>query len=336
MEDEQAVAGSDSGDTLYQTIEDAARALAKAELPPEEQTTEDEDGTEQETVKDDPETSEDNQSDDEDGSDDAEDKDQDVETDEGDSEDESDVVATLADGTELTQDELENRVMMQADYTRKTQQLAEDRKVLETERTDTQEMLQQSQTAFQNIVSYVESILPPDPDVALAGTNAEAYTYQKALREAALNELQNVMGAGAPLQEAGQAFTDQDFKRVQESEKTKLLEQMPELKDPPKRAAFDANVLSTGQDFGFTKEEIAGTVDSRLLLMTHYARLGKIAEKNRNNAKKSSIKKPIPLKGRAANHAASTRKPSDAKKRFNQDSSIANATALLLETEASP
>jgi hypothetical protein len=116
--------------------------------------------------------------------------------------------------------------------------------------------------------------------------------------------------------------------RWQAEQKGKLAQAMPHLADPAKYEAFRSTVVKAAmEDFGFSQAEADTTYDARVMQLVHYARLGKLAEKNRQNAKRrvetpkqarTQVKAPDP-----------NQKASELKRRFQRTGSFEDALKLL-------
>lgn len=295
-------------DREYDNLDDAAAALKDMEEgPDEEEPTEPEEPEETEADEDEAEE----------------------ETDDGDEEESEagDAVVTLPDGETMTVSELmelRGNGLRQADYTAKTTELAQQRKALEAERGQYAERLQFAETAMQNLAGYLEGLIPPEPSLQLAQSDPSSYQYQRALRESAIGELQKlVQMKGGIDQHKGQA-SEADQHRYREAEQAKLVKAMPHLSDPLKRTAFDQAVKETAIEFGFSEQEAAGVADARVLQLVHYARLGKRAEHNRNNAKKR-VETPKQGKAKPAQQTASDQRNREAMRRLSKTGSYEDA-----------
>ena len=237
---------------------------------------------------------------DDDGEDQGDDSDEDPEAEAEDEEsDEADAIVELPDGETLTLSEiadLQANGLRGIDYTHKTEALAREREAVEETKTQYTERLQYAETALQNIAGFVQGLIPAEPDIQLAQTNPAAYTQQKAVREAAILELNKLTTIGRDVAGHKSEASDADTQAYRNGESAALAKAMPHLADPVKKAAFDKAVAETAQEFGFSAEEIAETADHRGLQLVHYARMGKRSEQNRNNAKR---RVQTPSKGKA-------------------------------------
>lgn len=245
---EQANTATDD-DQTFDTIEDALEALA-----------DNEDVTEEPQAEDEPE------------------------------EESEDDTVELDDGTTATLEELKEAKLkekaFQADYTRKTQEVAQERKAVEATKAQLNERTEYIESVVQNLSAYLEKLIPADPPLSLAQTDPGRYQYQRALRENAIAELNQLVQVKERIDTHKQAVSTEEFKAYQDREQAALLKKRPELSDPARRAAFDETVKATALSLGFTEAEIAQTADHRILDLVYLARIGQKAIENRNNAKR--------------------------------------------------
>ncbi len=252
------------------TLEAALGALGDDDEPLDEQTADDEgDFDEDEELSDADETEED-----------------------ADFEDGDEVLVAMPGGEELPLGELKRGYLRHRDYTHKTEDVARAREIVEDMHDTYVERNQSLQNAFQNLTEFVGGMIPAEPDVSLARTDPGRYQEAMALRDRAIRDVQGLLQAKQEVDESAYIADSEDFARMVAGEDGALVQAMPVLKDPGRRAAFDAANRQTAQEFGFSDEEISTTIDHRILQLVHYARLGKIAETNRKNAARRINDKP--------------------------------------------
>lgn len=303
------VADDDVEDRSFDNLDDAAAALAADSTEGDEAEAEANDEDEAETEGDEPDEDDESEDEAEDEGDDA------VE------------MVTLKDGTQIPISEIESGAYRQADYTRKTTELAREREEVESLKSQYEERTQSFQQTFQKLTNFVEGLVPPAPPLELARSDPSQYQYQVALRQQALSELQGLMQVQEEAQGQLQGAQQQDYEKYKATEDQKLAEVLPDLKDPAKRAKFDEDLRKTGVEFGFTAEEVDSTPDHRIRQALHYARLGKIAEQNRQNAKR---RVEAPKKGPQAAPAPAPRRNKSATKRLRETGSIDDAVRALM------
>lgn len=192
----------------------------------------------------------------------------------------------LDNGDTVTLDELTDGYLRQADYTRKTTEIAREREAVAEERTVHAERANFTEQVLQGLIGFAERLVPPQPDMELMHTDPMAYQTQLLLRQQAEQEVRNLFQVQNIIGQHSQEGHNGDLERMRAVESDKLLAAMPHLSDPARRTAFDDANRKTALEFGFTEEEIGQAMDHRILRLVHYARLGKKAESNRNNAQR--------------------------------------------------
>ena len=211
---------------------------------------------------------------------------------ESDFEDSDSVSVTLGDGEQVQLGELKKGYFRNKDYTHKTEALAQERKSVDAQRESYSQNAQLIQNVYHSLAQFLESALPPEPNIGLLQSDPNQYQYQQAVRNAAIAELQTAYDASQQATSTIQSVNADELARVRSTEDAKLLAAMPMLKEPGRRAVFDATNKKTALDFGFSDQDVGATTDHRILQLVHYARLGKIAEQNRKNAERRIAEKP--------------------------------------------
>lgn len=225
------------------------------------------------------------------------------------------VEVTIDNGEKVTLAELKAGYFRAKDYTFKTTQLAQDREALNTSRSELSERTQVVETILQNLSGLVESLIPPEPDLALARTKPGEYQYQKAIRENVISEIGRLVTMKGAVDEAKASFSEAEVREYKAREDAALVKSLPNLADPAKRAAFDSRIKAAAKEFGFSDAEISQTHDHRILETLHYAAIGRKAMENRlaasrrvetpKQAKAKSAPAPINVSNRKAMHQLS-------------------------------
>lgn len=273
-----------------------------------------------------------------DDDDDTEEQPEEAEAQEEEAEDEAEsedvTVITLSDGTETTLQEVEewrDGTMRTADYTKKTTEVKREREALQADRETLTKRVEETERALQAAQSVIQTLVPPAPTYELFQRDPQAYEQQKMLYEAAkLQIVQPMMQTMQQLQAKRSEISEDEVNRYRKSEDEKLVKAMPHLSDPAKRHAFDKDVKEAALDFGFTEDEIAQTADSRILQLVHYARLGKRAEHNRNNAKRR-VETPKAGTAKRAKVPAQVTKNREAMRRLSKSGSLNDALEIDFE-----
>lgn len=238
------------------------------------------------------------------------------------SDDSQDVRVTLPDGEEVTMAELTSGYMKDRDYRHKTDETARKSEALDQRIQQYSERMTFAETALQNVAKFVQGLIPPEPPLELASTNAAEYTKQKALRTAAIQELQQLKTAQTNVDEHKSQVSAQDMAFIQQEAEKELVKRLPHLKDPAAQAAFYKSVGETAESFGFTAQEIETTHDPRVLELVHYAKIGKRSEQNRKNAQR---RVQTPAKAKNPPRKAAPSRNADAMKRLSQSGSFKDA-----------
>lgn len=242
-----------------------------------------------------------------------------------DAEEPGEVKVTLADGTEVSLGEIEKGYLRQADYTRKTTEIAQDRERVSQYEAALVERARSIETAHERLSEFVQGLLPPEPDAALARQNPAAYVQQKAMREQAIAELSAWMDARAQTGQAVEQLTAQQMEHQRTQANAELVKAMPKLKDAAALAKFDAEVAATAKHFGFDDATIAATNDPRVRRMAYYAAIGMRAEQNRQAA---SRRVEAPKPGKPAAPAQNVDRNRTAMRRLSQTGSIKDALQI--------
>lgn len=169
---------------------------------------------------------------------------------------------------------LEKSFLLHADYTRKTQEVAQERKVVEAAMNSTHQAVQRIQAAQQALVEFAVSTLGEPPNVALAEIDPGGYIAKKAEYDQRVVQIQQLMQQGQQVTAQQQQIAQQQHAQFLREQTKVLLQQMPELSDAGKRAAFRQSALSIGEQYGFSADEIGAISDHRMmLLLRDFARL---------------------------------------------------------------
>lgn len=158
----------------------------------------------------------------------------------------------------LTAEQIRENLMLKADYTRKTMALAEERKAAEAEKAEVSRLKQQLSEALQSWAIPTEQ----EPDwEQLARTKppqevlAAQAQWQKRQRQAQMAREQFTQLRQQQLAETVQAEQEQLFSKV------------PEWRDPAKYTEAAQTIAKTGQEYGFSLDELSGLVDHRMILV---------------------------------------------------------------------
>lgn len=196
-----------------------------------------------------------------------------------------DAVVKLADGTTATVKDLISGNMRQDDYSRKTQQIANDRKAL-AENVDRIDRITQA------FVDHLSTMVPPEPDPALALNDPAAYTRQKAQYDAAIAQVQSIIEFGNEPKEMMGAMSDEDRQKTLADENSKLIMMFPEAGTQDGRQQFFSEAQKAAEALGFSAEELGSVTDHRMFALAHWAQKGMQAAEAKKSVEAKTQKAP--------------------------------------------
>jgi len=257
-------------------------------------------------------------------------------------EEEEELYAVTVNGEEVavSLDELLSGYSRQSDYTRKTQEIAGDRKEMETlqqqynsEIAQIQQERQQYMEALTNVMQgsmgELEKFATVDWNALRENDPIEYVTTREQYREAQekIQGLQNEYARAAHTQQAQMQKAQQEMLQV---EKGKLVEALPEWREPDKQKELAANLQSYAKEQGFTEDELNSLIDHRSVLVLLKAQ--KYDQLQESNVKSKKLKnKPKVIR---AGTGTSTTKSNKSKraaqmKRLRGTGHIDDASTLL-------
>ena len=228
-----------------------------------------------------------------------------------------DAVVTLPTGEKITVAETISGYQRQADYTRKSQELASQRKAIEAN-------LQRIEGIQEAFVNHLSSMIPAEPNPALALSNPNAYTAQKAQYEAAMAQVQKLIEMGQQPKQIKDAMTAEVKAQIIAQENAQLADKFPEVSTQQGRQKFFTKAAEAAQEIGFSMDELGAVTDHRMFALAHYARIGMEAMKSRAAAKAKAAVAP-PVSPRKPGNPAQAVKSNDAMKRLARSGSIRDA-----------
>ena len=233
---------------------------------------------------------------------------------------------------EVTLDELQSGYSRQQDYTRKTQELAQQRKLIEQQ----QQELAQRDAIYAQLLPKLEAQLSADlgnePDWnKLYEDDPVGYVREKQLWDERKEKLKATQAENQRLQEEAAAKQQEQLAKFVEYGQQKLLEIVPEWKNPEIAQQEKLAIRDYGiNTLGYTAQEMDSIYDYRALLGLRNAWLNnKTVEATKKKPTEKAparvarpgavtkIKSVAPAK-RAKQRLAKTGKTSDAAKVFEQ------------------
>lgn len=228
---------------------------------------------------------------------------------------------TLEGGAQVTLDDLKQGYLRQSDYTRKAQTLSNDRKELEAN-------VHRLEGITQAFIDHIASLVPAEPDPALALRDPNKYTAQKAQYDAAVAQLQKLIEIGSKPKEIAQSISQTDRDRALQEENQKLVTLFPQTANQKGRERFFAEVQAAANEIGFSTDELRKVTDHRLFALAHWAKIGMEAEKNRAKAKAKVEKAPPATPRKPGQGAAKANRNVEAMRKLARSGSIRDALAV--------
>lgn len=237
------------------------------------------------------------------------------------------VFVAFEDGTKASIAELKHAYKevaeVKANTTRKLQEVASERGNLQT-------LGANMAKALENVSNYLVSKLPPEPDENLLFTDPAAFQRATIFRNRAINELQDMLQVAEGTKQATEFLSDADFKALKADEDQKLIEALPNLKDPKRFSAAEAKLKAYAKSIGFADNEIDTTADHRIRRMAIDAAYGREARAAAAKAKgKVEVASPmLPAKQRQHPNSKQALDQVNAVKRLQKSGSIDDALKL--------
>lgn len=228
---------------------------------------------------------------------------------------------------EVTEDELVRGYSRQQDYTRKTMKLAEERKALEAEADRVKTERTQYVERLEAMKAFLDANMGQEPDWdALRAEDPAGYAAKYADWQRQQNAKAKVEAEQARVQQKAMEEQRAQLETFVTQERERLLEAIPEWKDPSAYQQGQRALITYGEGLGFSEQELASLVDHRTVVVLNKARLydelmakGKTVKEKAAKAPvlKPGAKKPVPtkrntVKDRALDRFKKTGKPQDA------------------------
>lgn len=170
---------------------------------------------------------------------------------------------TLDDGTVISIAELKRNNLFQRDYTRKTTELKQEREAFESQRSQVGEYARNLTAQRDLILQAAQYFMPQRPDRTMIGQDVIGYNEAVADYEERMGVLNQLFQHA----NAEQARIAQEQENAQQEivarESTRLVEAMPELRDPAKYREFWNEAVTVMNEYGFTQAELDQAADHR-------------------------------------------------------------------------
>ena len=187
---------------------------------------------------------------------------------------------------EVTLDELRNGYSRDADYRRKTEELSNDRKNFHSQSEKQRQDYSQKLNEMNQILSNAQQELNTEINSADLEALYEEDPAQAAKIEHRLRSKQEMLNSSI---QKTQSEQKQQFDGYLQTEKTKLVNNIPDFADPSKASTLKNNMRSHLAKYGFNDSEIAQVYDHRILMLVNDAmKFGNLQKAKPNIAKKIS------------------------------------------------
>jgi len=232
---------------------------------------------------------------------------------------------------EVTLDELQKGYSRTQDYTRKTQQIAEIRKQVEAEteavraeRAQYAQMLGALQAQLQGTETQIDwdRLYHEDPI---------EWVKQKEVMRERQEKFQAIQFEQQRIAQLSQQEQQQHFESHLQAQHAKLLEIIPEWKDPAKAKAEKQLLVEFGQKTGFTPEELKAIVDHRAVVALRKAALYDQMMTKRKAITPVTNNGPRPAKPGAAGRVSQTTEAVRAKQRLAKTGRVDDAASAIYQ-----
>jgi hypothetical protein len=209
--------------------------------------------------------------------DETEEESDDVESEEEETEEEEPVESKFVvkvDGKELEVDkeELIRGYQREADYTRKTQKLAEERRLVESEFQQVLAEREQYAQVLGQLKQKVQEFEPAEPDWnALEAQDPVEYARQWTHFQRRQQQMQAIQQEEARVNALRKVEQQKHLQELLIAERDKLIEKIPDWKNPEKAKAERDGVLEYGKQIGFSDAELDQVTDSRAVIALYKA-----------------------------------------------------------------
>lgn len=223
--------------------------------------------------------------------------------------------------------------LRQADYTKKTQQLSEDRKSFEGERSKWEseresviDHLRQERAKLQDALATFA--IEQDPEPSPDGLSWEDYTKRKTAWDKRQKKKQEA-------QQAYQAIAAEQNAEVVKRETAKLLQHIPEWRDPDVMKSSAEAIVRMSAEYGFSSDEMSYVTDHRILRVLNDLNRLKAEADTRKTSESVAAKQAVKAAKRLTpgakpdpkNHASKELRQK--RDQLKKTGSIADAAALL-------
>ena len=194
------------------------------------------------------------------------------------------------------------------------------------------ESRQQVTDLYQHLQNGNVARQPVKPDIALLDTDPIGYVEQNARYEQDMGAYQSEMQKIQQVQNDQLHAQNLALEAHRNQEMTRLLELMPDLKDPSKGKAMKEQMLETGNEYGYSPDEISAIVDHRAIRVLDDARKYReiMASKSKAVEKATQKQRTKPIKAGSKKISSSQKELRNKQQKLRNSGSIDDAVALIL------
>ena len=194
------------------------------------------------------------------------------------------------------------------------------------------EQLQKAMESYQNQLasSQIEK-----PDIALAKTDPIKYMTQQAEYNDAIEKQKVLAEETQKLQMEQTKQNKQVMEAYLKEQATILQKHIPEFQKSDTATTLRGKLVSTGEEYGFTEQEIASIVDNRAIRILNDARKWQEFQKSQGKVQeKVSQARPLTIKpgAKQVGTIGKSQKIKDATAKLRESGSVEDATNWLLAT----
>ena len=292
---------SDTTESGYLTVADAASQIEGMLSTPEDSTKEQPEAVEEQTEAE--EVEEEEAEAEVEFEDETEEEAEDESEVEGIEEEQTFTIKAAGEEKEVTLDELKKSYQLGTDYTKKTQEVAEQRKIIEQEAKAIIEA-RKVRDDYQNKLQSIEEFLTGQNDSpaelsAMKENDPVGYAVKVAEMTEKKEQLQAIQAEKHRHAQEQQSERANQLQQFVQEEAQKLSVSLPEFSDKAKGEQVRNDIRSYGKKIGFTDAELSQVYDSRHVLVLHKAAQYDKLMAGKANVKKKVAKAPRTVKGGA-------------------------------------
>lgn len=234
-----------------------------------------------------------------------------------------DALVTLPNGEKVKFADLKKAPMFEKDYRQKTQQLGTERRALA-------EQAGRINSVLEGFANYLVQQLPAEPSLHLAATDPQEFVRQKALYDASINQVQQIIAQATAAKGESDQLSEAEFAAARKAAAEAVAEKLPFLSNPQKAQQFDKDIAEAASFFGYSQQEVSKMTDPRLFHLAYYAHKGMKAEQaeKKVKAKVQAAPQATPAKKAAAKSNPDFLKNKEAMRRLAKSGSIHDALSI--------